>query len=74
MSDSYSSYLFTTQFNHYTIFWHEPTIFGFPEGLGNSSFSTTPVVDTVGAYSLPKIIGDPGNPHSTTCTFISSFT
>jgi hypothetical protein len=31
-----------------------PPIFGFPEGLGNSSFSTTPVVDVVGAYSLPE--------------------
>jgi hypothetical protein len=44
----------TTRFNHYTIFWHEPTSFGFPEGLGNLSFSTTPVVDIVGASSLLK--------------------
>jgi hypothetical protein len=29
-----------------------PSSFGFPEGLGNFSFSTTPVVDTANAYSL----------------------
>jgi hypothetical protein len=29
-----------------------PPIFGFPEGLGNLSLSTTPVVDTFGASSL----------------------
>jgi hypothetical protein len=39
-----------------------PSSFGFPEGLGNSSFSTTHVVDTVGASSLPENIIDPGNP------------
>jgi hypothetical protein len=27
--DSYSSYLFTTWFHHYTILWHEPTDFWF---------------------------------------------
>jgi hypothetical protein len=28
--------------------------FGFPEGLGNLSFSTTPIVGIVGASSLPE--------------------
>jgi hypothetical protein len=46
--------IFTTQVHHYTSFGVNPSSFGFPEGLGNLSFSTTPVVDTVGASSLPE--------------------
>jgi hypothetical protein len=35
-------------------FGMNPPIFGFPEGLGNSYFSTTLVVDIVGSYPLPE--------------------
>jgi hypothetical protein len=69
--DAYSSYNLPPGSTTTQSFGMNPSSFGFPEGLGNLSFSTTPVVDTVGASSLPGNIGDPGNPDSTTCTYIS---
>jgi hypothetical protein len=43
-------------FIHYTIFWNDfcmkPSIFCFPQGLGNLSLSTIPLVDTIGDYYL----------------------
>jgi hypothetical protein len=50
--DSFSSYYLPPGSTTTPSFGMNPPIFGFPEGLGNSYFSTTPVVDTVGAYSL----------------------
>jgi hypothetical protein len=50
--DSFSSYSLSLGSTSTPSFGMDPLIFGFLEGLGNSYFSTTPVVDTVGAYSL----------------------
>jgi hypothetical protein len=50
--DSYSSYRLPPGSTITSSFGMNPPIFGFPEGLGNSSFSKAPIVDFVGAYSL----------------------
>jgi hypothetical protein len=49
--DAYSSYYLPASSTTRPIFWHEPTTFGFPEGLGVSPpLSTTPVVDPARAH------------------------
>jgi hypothetical protein len=53
--DSYSSYRLRPGSTTTLVFGTNPSSFGFPEGLGNSYFSTTHVVDIVGASSLPEI-------------------
>jgi hypothetical protein len=52
--DAYSSYYLSLGSTTTQSFGVNPSSFGFPEGLGNSSFSTTLVVDIVVASSLPK--------------------
>jgi hypothetical protein len=47
--DSYSSYYLLPGSTTTQYFGMNLSYFGFPEGLGNLSFSTTPVVDIVGA-------------------------
>jgi hypothetical protein len=54
--DSYSSYCLLPGSTMTSSFGMNPPIFGFLEGLGNSSFSTTPIVDAAGAYSLPETL------------------
>ena len=50
--DSYSSYRLPLGFTTTQSFSANPSSFGFLKGLGNSSFSTTLVVDIVGASTL----------------------
>jgi hypothetical protein len=50
--DAYSYYKLSHDSTTTQSFGANPSSFGFPEGLGNSSFSTTPVVDTAGAFTL----------------------
>jgi hypothetical protein len=49
---SYSSYNLLLDSTTTQYFGMNPLIFGFPEGIGNFSFSTTLVVDTTGASYL----------------------
>jgi hypothetical protein len=50
--DAYSSYILSPRSTTTQYFAMNPPLFGFTEGLGNFSFSTTHVVDTVGASLL----------------------
>jgi hypothetical protein len=54
--DSFSSYYLLPSSTTTPSFGMNPSIFSFSEGLGNSSFSTNLVVDTVGDSSLPKTL------------------
>jgi hypothetical protein len=51
-SDDYSSYYLLPGSTTTPSFGMNPLIFCFHEGLGNSYFSTNPIVDIVGAHSL----------------------
>jgi hypothetical protein len=53
-SYAYYSYYLPPSSTTTQSFGVNPSSFGFPEGLGNLSFSTTPVVGIVGASSLPE--------------------
>ena len=52
--DSYSSYHLPPGSTITSSFGMNPPILGFPEGLRNSYFSTTLVVDATGSYTLPE--------------------
>jgi hypothetical protein len=52
--DSYSSYQLPLNSTTTQYFGTNPSSFGFPEGLGNSYFSTTFVVVTASVFTLPK--------------------
>jgi hypothetical protein len=52
--DAYYSYNLPPGSTTTQYFGMNPSYFGFPKGLGNFYFSTTPIFDIVGAYSLPK--------------------
>jgi len=52
--DSFCSYYLPSSSTTMPSFGMNPPIIGFCEGLGNSYFSTTPIVDTAGAYYLLK--------------------
>jgi hypothetical protein len=54
--DSFSSYYLPPGSTTTPSFGMKPPIFGFPKGLGNSFFSSTPVVHIVGVYSLPETL------------------
>jgi hypothetical protein len=54
--DSYSSYQLPLFSTITPFFGMNPLIFYFPEGLGNSSFSTILVVSNIGAYYLPETL------------------
>jgi hypothetical protein len=52
--NSYSSYRLPPGSTITSSFGMSPPIFGFLEGLGNLSFSKTPVIDAASAYYLPE--------------------
>jgi hypothetical protein len=54
--DAFSSYNLPPSSTTTQCFGVNPSSFGFPKELENLSFSTTPVVDTVGASSLLKTL------------------